>query len=84
MNETDLDAFLAAMWEVSPFSAPFNASGQPAISLPLHMTREMLPVGVQLVGKFADDATVLHLAKQLEDAVGWTAVAPIVPPPNQS
>ncbi len=45
---------------------PFNASGQPAIALPTGFTQNGLPLGVQLVGRPAADATVLALAAQLE------------------
>jgi Asp-tRNA(Asn)/Glu-tRNA(Gln) amidotransferase A subunit family amidase len=53
------------------FTAPFNLSGQPAISLPLHMAAPDLPVGIQFVGKIGDDATLLVLARQLEQAQPW-------------
>ncbi len=55
----------------SPYSYVSNASGQPAISLPLHWTADGLPVGVQLVGRYPEDATLLQVAAQLEQAVPW-------------
>ena len=48
-----------------------NVTGQPAISLPVARTGAGLPVGVQLVGRPADEATVLRLAGQLEQVIGW-------------
>jgi Asp-tRNA(Asn)/Glu-tRNA(Gln) amidotransferase A subunit family amidase len=48
-----------------------NATGQPAISLPLHMTDSGLPVGVQFVGRFGDDLLLLQLAAELEQAQPW-------------
>jgi Asp-tRNA(Asn)/Glu-tRNA(Gln) amidotransferase A subunit family amidase len=48
-----------------------NATGQPAISLPLHWNGDELPIGVQLVGRFGDDALLLQLASQLEGAQPW-------------
>lgn len=50
---------------------PFNASGQPAIAIPTGFTQSGLPVGVQLVGRPAADATVLAVAAQLEQANPW-------------
>jgi len=48
-----------------------NATGQPAISLPLHWNAEDLPIGVQFVGRFGDDALLLKLAAQIERAQPW-------------
>ncbi|MGH3442463.1 MAG: amidase [Nitriliruptorales bacterium] len=49
-----------------------NASGQPAASVPLHWDRATgLPVGIQLVGRFADEVTLLRLSARLEEARPW-------------
>lgn len=64
--------------EYCPFTAMFNITGQPAVSLPLAWTETGLPVGVQLVGRFADEATLLRLAGQLEDLFPWAARVPAV------
>jgi Asp-tRNA(Asn)/Glu-tRNA(Gln) amidotransferase A subunit family amidase len=53
------------------FTAVFNVSGQPAISLPAGITKAGHPIGVQLVGKKNDDGTVLSLARALEEQIGW-------------
>lgn len=55
----------------APFTSLFNTTGQPAISLPLGMSRDGLPIGMQFTGRFADETTLLQLAKQLEEAKPW-------------
>jgi amidase len=55
------------------FAAFGNITGQPAISLPLHRTEEDLPVGVMLTGGPFDEATLLRLSAQLEEARPWVA-----------
>ena len=55
----------------TPFTAVYNTTGQPAISLPLHQSPDGLPIGVMLVGRPADEATLLRLAAQLEQAQPW-------------
>ena len=67
-TSTDLDGFLDKLFAVSPFMAPFNVTGQPAISMPLHKSKSGMPIGVQLVGRFAQDACLLQLARSLEMA----------------
>ena len=61
-----------------PFTPPFNVTGQPGISLPLHWNGEGLPIGVQFVGRFGDEETLLSLAGQLEQASPWAARRPPV------
>jgi len=46
-------------------------TGQPAISLPLGQSSEGLPIGVQLVARYGDEATLFRLAAQLEEALPW-------------
>lgn len=54
-----------------PWTPVYNASGHPAMSVPLHWNDEGLPVGVHLVGRFGDEAALFRLAGQLERARPW-------------
>lgn len=59
-----------------PFTPLFNSTGQPAISLPLHWSADGLPVGVQFVAPLGDEATLLRIATQLEEACAWADKRP--------
>jgi len=53
------------------FTHPFNCTGQPAISLPLALSRSGLPIGIQLVGRPRDEYSILSVGAQLEQEVGF-------------
>ncbi len=61
-----------------PFTPPFNVTGQPAISLPLHWSEAGLPIGVQFAGRLGDEETLLALAGELERAAPWARRRPPV------
>jgi amidase len=60
------------------FTAIFNVTGQPAISLPLHWSDDGLPVGVQLVAPFGREDLLIAIAAQLERAQPWAERTPPV------
>jgi len=64
--------------QIIPFVAPFNLTGQPAISLPLHISDDGLPIGVQLVAASYREDLLLQVAAELETAMPWPT-APVVP-----
>ncbi|CAA0107388.1 6-aminohexanoate-cyclic-dimer hydrolase [Starkeya nomas] len=66
----------------SPFTAAFNASGQPAASLPLHWTADGLPVGVHLAAAYGRDELLLGLCARLEEAAPWFQRRPPVSMPR--
>jgi amidase len=56
---------------LTAFTLPFNVTGQPAISLPLHWTPQGLPVGVQLVAAMGREDLLIRIASQLEQQQPW-------------
>ena len=54
-----------------PYTAQFNMTGQPAVSVPLHWTPDGLPVGVQLVAAYGREDLLVQVASQLEQAAPW-------------
>jgi aspartyl-tRNA(Asn)/glutamyl-tRNA(Gln) amidotransferase subunit A len=62
----------------SPFTYPWNITGQPAASVPCGFTREGLPVGLQIVGRRFADATVLRAAAAFEQARPWNEKRPSI------
>jgi amidase len=59
-----------------PYTPPFNFSGQPSLSLPLEMDDDGLPIGMMFTARFADEATLLRLAAQLEKEAPWKGRRP--------
>ncbi|HJQ60792.1 MAG TPA: amidase [Vineibacter sp.] len=71
LSSTDTDAYLTAVNRSIGFTSLFNAAGNPAASLPLHWTKQGLPVGVQFIAPFGDEARLFQVAAQLEGAKPW-------------
>jgi amidase len=63
-------------FDFMPYTPVFNVTGQPAMSVPLHWNAAGLPIGMQFVGRFGDEATLFRLAGQLERAQPWFDRAP--------
>ena len=55
----------------TPYTALYNVSGQPAVSIPLHWTAGGLPIGVMLAGRMGEEATLIALSAQVEAARPW-------------
>jgi len=62
---------MTRMGALTTFMIPFDITGQPAISLPLHWSEDGLPVGVQLVAAYAREDLLLRVSAQLEQAAPW-------------
>jgi amidase len=70
-NDADPFADFEAQKRFTPYTAPYNMSGQPAVSIPLWWNDAGLPIGIQLVGRPCDEVTLLRLSAQLEAAMPW-------------
>ena len=57
---------------------PFNVTGQPAMSLPLHWNAAGLPIGVQFVAAFGREDVLIRVGAQLEAEVRWAERRPAV------
>jgi len=83
-NLAGIDALASKTFAFIPFPPLFNATGQPAMSVPLHWNDAGLPIGMQFVSRFGDEATLFRLAGQLEKAKPWIGRVPPVCAMNKS
>ncbi len=74
-----IDRIAEQAFEFIPWTALFNVSGQPALSLPHEWNAAGLPIGMHYIGGYADEATLFRLAGQLEEARPWSGREPVLP-----
>lgn len=71
MDSSDATGYLQELFRTCLYTVQYNISGWPAMSVPLHWTRDGLPIGVQFAGKLGEEAMLLALARELETAAPW-------------
>jgi len=74
----DPEAFYDALLPTVAFTSLFNATGQPAISLPLVARANGLPIGIQLVAPYGEEGLLLRMAAEAEAAYPWAGRVPAI------
>ncbi|CAM5770965.1 amidase [Labrys miyagiensis] len=77
MEDGDRERYLAR-WSDAAFMFSFNISGLPAMSVPMAMSGDGVPIGIQFVGRYGDEAAILALAGQVEEASPWIGRRPAI------
>jgi len=70
-RDISFQAFMEVTGAFCPHTSIFNVTGQPAISLPLAISESGLPIGIQFVARYGDEAALLRLATYFEQALPW-------------
>ena len=68
----DIDELYRRLWSFFRFNGVYNATGLTAITLPLHESRDGLPIGMMFGARFGNESLLFQLAGQLERAAPWT------------
>ena len=76
MNSEDQREYISRFRKYGGFTAIYNGTGQPSMSVPLHRSSAGLPVGVMFTSAWGGDLLLLQLARQLEQAAPWPQIAP--------
>jgi len=74
MMSDDPPQYFETLGRYAPFTSLANVTGQPAMSVPLFWSDDGLPIGVQFIGRYCDEARLLRLARQLEQLKPWGSV----------
>ena len=72
------DREVVKLWGAAPFTATFNLMGNPAASVPCGFSSDGLPIGLQVVGRWGEDLTVLRVSAALEQARPWAGKIPAI------
>ena len=75
-EDGDVMVNLRRQGSFTPYTAPYNLTGQPTVNLPLHWTADGVPIGVSLIGRPAGEGPLIALSAQLEEARPWAGRTP--------
>jgi Asp-tRNA(Asn)/Glu-tRNA(Gln) amidotransferase A subunit family amidase len=76
LSQENIPTWVKEVTEFSPYTALYNVTGQPSMSVPLYWTPDGLPIGVMFSARFGEDAMLFQLAAQLEKARPWAGLRP--------